>query len=106
MVIIILCRSRNEDRPGTPTVDEPGVGSIDSTNVFPNQQIYNGPPPVLNSMMGIPPPSVQAPTPIPSAFSQIVGQPLQTTYAPPTQGPPPNFRLPPPGSAPPFLPRY
>ncbi|KAF2901172.1 hypothetical protein ILUMI_05015 [Ignelater luminosus] len=100
---------RNEDRPGTPTVDEPGIGvttTIGPTTVYPSAPpLYStGPPPnVMSSMIGLPPPNMQGPPPaIQNSYAPVTGQPLPAVYPPPNQGPPPNFRLPPPG-APPFI---
>ncbi|KAK5641048.1 hypothetical protein RI129_009595 [Pyrocoelia pectoralis] len=96
--------SRGEDRPGTPTVDEPGIGgptTICSNTVYHQAPpIYSsGPPSNMNPMMGIPAPNLQGPPPImPGTYP---GQQIATTYPPPG-GPPPNYRLPPPG-APPYM---
>ncbi|KAF5299439.1 hypothetical protein FQA39_LY11585 [Lamprigera yunnana] len=100
--------SRSEDRPGTPTVDEPGIGTattLCSTTVYHSAPTHfsSGPPPpnmpnILNAIMGMPPPNMQGPPPMmQNSFS---GQPLTASYPPPNQGPPPNFRLPPPGGPP------
>ncbi|KAK4874540.1 hypothetical protein RN001_013900 [Aquatica leii] len=96
--------SRTEDRPGTPTVDEPGVGgptTMCSTTVYHSAPTHfnTAPPPnVMNPILGIPPPNMQGPPPI--IQSAFPGQPIAATYPPPNQGPPPNFRLPPPGGPP------
>ncbi|KAL3274173.1 hypothetical protein HHI36_015587 [Cryptolaemus montrouzieri] len=80
-----------EDRPGTPTVDEPGIGSN------PYQYNNNGPAQaVLGNMMSMS--NVQGP-PSTVGPSYPPGQQPISTF-PPTAGPPPNFRLPPPGSIP------
>lgn len=59
----LLISSRNEDRPGTPTVDEPGMG----VNVASPTNVYTGPippytaaPPVgsIPPIMGLPQPPV------------------------------------------------
>ncbi|KAF5302547.1 hypothetical protein FQR65_LT00919 [Abscondita terminalis] len=95
---------RTEDRPGTPTVDEPGVGgptTMCSTTVYHSAPTHfnTAPPPnVMNPILGIPPPNMQGPPPVMQpSFS---GQSMAASYPPPNQGPPPNFRLPPPGGPP------
>ncbi|RZC32431.1 E3 ubiquitin-protein ligase RBBP6 [Asbolus verrucosus] len=82
---------RSEERPGTPTVDEPGATS-NSNYPPPEVRPYNAPP-----MMGMVPPMQGPPPNIPPGYQ---AQPPIGTF-PPTSGPPPNFRLPPPGTAPP-----
>ncbi|KAI4457124.1 retinoblastoma-binding protein 6 [Holotrichia oblita] len=93
--------SRIEERPGTPTVDEPG-GSNVGNNVYPptSAPYPSAPPPgVLPPMIGMPPPHMQGPPP-----NYPPGQPPPGVFS--NQGPPPNFRLPPPGTNPsaPFVP--
>ncbi|XP_022904042.2 E3 ubiquitin-protein ligase RBBP6 isoform X1 [Onthophagus taurus] len=89
--------SRMEERPGTPTVDEPGntvvanpPGNTSNTNYSNPSGPYPTAPPshgVLPPLMGMPPPHLQGPPP---NFQQ--NQPPPGLYS--TQGPPPNYRMP------------
>ncbi|KAK9878753.1 hypothetical protein WA026_023733 [Henosepilachna vigintioctopunctata] len=81
----------NEERPGTPTVDEPGIGS---SNYPYNDNTTSQPG--LGNMMTMS--NVQGSSPNIGSNYPPGQQPISTF--PPTTGPPPNFRLPPPGSVP------
>ncbi|XP_017768418.1 PREDICTED: E3 ubiquitin-protein ligase RBBP6 isoform X2 [Nicrophorus vespilloides] len=99
----------NEERPGTPTVDEPGMGGANNaeSRTYPptNAPYPSGPPPppvVISSNINhmqvrqVPPPNYSQ-----QPVSQYGGAQGIIPH-----GPPPNFRLPPPGAgAPPnFIP--
>ncbi|XP_018568160.1 E3 ubiquitin-protein ligase RBBP6 isoform X2 [Anoplophora glabripennis] len=85
-----------EDRPGTPTVDEP-TGSSYNPPSNPPFNSSAAPPGTLPPMMGNMGALQGPPQTVPTTYSN------QAPLAPfpPTQGPPPNFRLPPPGTVPP-----
>ncbi|XP_031355514.1 E3 ubiquitin-protein ligase RBBP6 isoform X3 [Photinus pyralis] len=97
--------SRVEDRPGTPTVDEPGVGG---TTTICSNTVYHSAPPLysavppsnMNPIMAMQAPNMQRPPPI---MAGAYPGPIPPTYPPPGPGPLPNYRLPPPG-APPYMP--
>ncbi|GJQ81780.1 hypothetical protein Trydic_g324 [Trypoxylus dichotomus] len=88
--------SRIEERPGTPTVDEPGNSNVGNNVYPPTSAPYPSAPPagILPPMIGMPPPHMQGPPP-----NYPPGQPPPGVFS--SQGPPPNFRLPPPGANPP-----
>lgn len=58
-----FCILRNEERAGTPTIDEPGMGVnvvTRMTNVYTRPTIYAAPPPVgsIQPIMGLPQPAI------------------------------------------------